>query len=99
MHFFVQFPSELQLIVAQLHFPKLVKMVNLYLFVFAYFKIRASKFVLNQSRAVGTQFLRLILSVGFWNCFQCFQFKLVLLLSSFLMIENNNENETKRFHP
>lgn len=62
MHFFVQFPSELQLIVAQLHFPKLVKMVNLYLFVFVYFKIRASKFVLNQSRAVGTQFLRLILA-------------------------------------
>ena len=56
MHFFVQFPSELQFILAQLHFPKLVKMINLYLFVFVYFKIRVSKFVLNQ-RGVGTQFL------------------------------------------
>ena len=64
--FFVQFPSELQFIFAQLHFPKLVEMINLYLFVFVYFKIRVSKFVLNQ-RAVGTQFLRLILSVGFWK--------------------------------
>lgn len=56
MHFFVQFPSELQFILAQLHFPKLVKMINLYLFVFVYFKIHVSKFVLNQ-RGVGTQFL------------------------------------------
>ena len=59
MHFFVQFPPELQFkyfILEQLHFPKLVKMINLYLFVFVYFKIRVSKFVLNQ-RGVGTQFL------------------------------------------
>ena len=66
MHLFVQFPSELQFILAQLHFPKLVKMITLYLFVFVYFKIRVSKFVPNQ-RAVGTQFLRLTLSVGFWK--------------------------------
>ena len=45
MHFFVQFLSELQFILAQLHFPKLVKMITLYLFVFVYFKIRVSKFV------------------------------------------------------
>lgn len=66
MHFFVQFSSELQFILGHLHFPKLVKMINLHLFVFVYFKIRVSKFVLNE-RAVGTQFLRLILSVGFWK--------------------------------
>ena len=101
MHFFVQFPPELQFkyfILEQLHFPKLVKMINLYLFVFVYFKTRVSKFVLNQGAVWYTVFATDIVCRVFGS-FQCFQFKLVLFLSSFLMTENNNENETKRFLP